>query len=93
MPQTETVTNARSFPGNSLTYLNVADFPDWFASLLEQLTPEELAKFLRPHRYSYQGMDIQAAILRVVDDLRRESPNQTDYLLLKKIREYVHILD
>ena len=76
-----------------MTHLSIHDFPSWFASLLEQLTPEELAKFLRPHRYRYQEMDIQAAILRVVEDLKREDPSQDDSMLLDRLREYVNILD
>ncbi len=79
--------------------LRVSDFPYWFAVMLEQLTPEELSQFLRPHPYRHNGLDIQAAILRVVEDLLRQEGNggRTDdalnTLLLEKLREYIGILD
>ena len=82
-----------------MTTLGVTDFPYWFEVLLEQLTPEELTRFLRPHPYRHNGLDIQAAILRVVEDLLRQESNggRTDEalntLLLGKLREYIGILD
>ena len=82
-----------------MTTLGVTDFPDWFSVLLEQLTPEELARFLQPHPYHHSGLDIQAAILRVVEDLLRQESNggrtdeELNTLLVGKLREYLDILD
>ena len=75
------------------------DFPYWFATLLRQLEPEELDRFFRPHTYAHEGLDIQAAILRVVEDEYRQNSMDGEISkpleaeLLNKLKEYISILD
>ena len=82
-----------------MTTLGETDFPHWFAVLLEQLSSDELTRFLRQYRYHLNGLDIQAAILRIVEDLRRQESNagradkSLTPRLLGVLREYIDLLD
>ena len=75
------------------------NFPYWFATLLKQLEPEELDRYFRPHAYAHKGLDIQAAILRVVEDEYRQNSvdgeisKPLEAELLSTLKEYIDILD
>ena len=75
------------------------DFPSWFATLLRQLKPEELDRYFRSHPYTHKGLDIQAAILRVVEDEYRQNSMDGEISkpleagLLNTLKEYIGILD
>ena len=79
--------------------MRMNNFPYWFAKLLEQLTAQELDRYFRPHPYAHKEMDIQAAILRVVEDLYRQDSRDGEIdaaleaRLLNTLKDYISILD
>ena len=79
--------------------MSINNFPYWFARLLQQLTLEELDRYFRPHPYAHEELDIQAAILRVVEDIYRQFSRDGEIdaaletRLLNTLKEYISILD
>ena len=71
-------------------YLEQSDMPKWALPIIDQLAPEEKARFYQPYPDEEQGRQAQDALLRELVDMRTMAKSAED--MLRRLRASINVL-
>jgi hypothetical protein len=74
-----------------VSYLEQSDVPRWALPIIDQLAPDEKARFYQPYPDEEQGRQTQDALLRELVDMRTNSKSAED--ILRRLKASIGALD